>query len=67
MVGCEVAEQRIDSGLAALIVGTMPIWVAAMEAAGVVPRMVEGQRDNIKITVATDLALAALYLENREP
>jgi drug/metabolite transporter (DMT)-like permease len=26
------AEQRIDSGLAALIVGTMPIWVAAMEA-----------------------------------
>lgn len=40
---------------------------SAMEAAGVVPRMVEGQRDNIKITVATDLALAALYLENREP
>ncbi len=27
------AEQRVDSGLAALIVGTMPIWVAAMEAA----------------------------------
>jgi drug/metabolite transporter (DMT)-like permease len=26
------AEQRIDSGLAALVVGTMPIWVAAMEA-----------------------------------
>ena len=26
------AEQRIDSGLAALIVGTMPIWVAGMEA-----------------------------------
>lgn len=26
------AEQRVDSGLAALIVGTMPIWVAAMEA-----------------------------------
>ena len=26
------AEQRVDSGLAALIVGTMPIWVAMMEA-----------------------------------
>jgi drug/metabolite transporter (DMT)-like permease len=26
------AEQRVDSGLAALIVGSMPIWVAAMEA-----------------------------------
>jgi drug/metabolite transporter (DMT)-like permease len=26
------AEQRIDSGLAALIVGTMPIWVAMMES-----------------------------------
>ncbi len=27
------AEQRVDSGLAALIIGTMPIWVALMEAA----------------------------------
>lgn len=27
------AEQRVDSGLAALVVGTMPMWVAAMEAA----------------------------------
>jgi drug/metabolite transporter (DMT)-like permease len=26
------AEQRIDSGLAALIIGTMPIWVALMES-----------------------------------
>ena len=26
------AEQRIDSGLAALIVGSMPIWVALMES-----------------------------------
>lgn len=26
------AEQRVDSGLAALIVGTMPIWVALMES-----------------------------------
>lgn len=30
------AEQRVDSGLAALIVGTMPIWVATME--GVIDR-----------------------------
>jgi drug/metabolite transporter (DMT)-like permease len=27
------AEQRVDSGLAALVVGTMPIWVAVMEGA----------------------------------
>ena len=26
------AEQRVDSGLAALIVGTMPMWVALMES-----------------------------------
>jgi drug/metabolite transporter (DMT)-like permease len=26
------AEQHVDSGLAALIVGTMPMWVAAMES-----------------------------------
>lgn len=38
---------------------------SAMEAAGFTPRMVGGQRDNIKITVASDLALAAFYLENR--
>ena len=31
--GVNWAEQRIDSGLAALIIGTMPIWVAIMEAA----------------------------------
>jgi 2-C-methyl-D-erythritol 4-phosphate cytidylyltransferase len=38
---------------------------SAMEAAGFTPRMVEGQRDNIKITVASDLALAAFYLERQ--
>jgi drug/metabolite transporter (DMT)-like permease len=26
------AEQRVDSGLAALIVGSMPMWVALMES-----------------------------------
>lgn len=31
--GVNWAEQRVDSGLVALIVGTMPIWVAVMEAA----------------------------------
>lgn len=30
--GVNWAEQRIDSGLAALIVGTMPMWVALAEA-----------------------------------
>lgn len=30
--GVNWAEQRVDSGLAALIVGTMPIWVALMES-----------------------------------
>jgi 2-C-methyl-D-erythritol 4-phosphate cytidylyltransferase len=38
---------------------------SAMEAAGFTPWMVEGQRDNIKITVASDLALAAFYLEKQ--
>lgn len=34
----------------------------AMELAGHRPRMVEGHRDNIKITLPADLALAAFYL-----
>jgi len=40
---------------------------SAMELAGVQPRMVQGQRDNIKITVAADLELAAFYLQARKP
>jgi 2-C-methyl-D-erythritol 4-phosphate cytidylyltransferase len=36
---------------------------SAMELAGYQPRMVQGQRDNIKITVASDLELAAFYLQ----
>jgi 2-C-methyl-D-erythritol 4-phosphate cytidylyltransferase len=35
---------------------------SAMEAAGHVPMMIEGHRDNLKITRPEDLALAAFYL-----
>jgi len=38
---------------------------SAMEHAGYQPRMVQGQRDNIKITVPADLELAAWYLQAR--
>jgi 2-C-methyl-D-erythritol 4-phosphate cytidylyltransferase len=37
----------------------------AMELAGFSPRMVQGSRDNIKITLPADLALAAFYLQTR--
>jgi 2-C-methyl-D-erythritol 4-phosphate cytidylyltransferase len=40
---------------------------SAMELAGYRPRMVQGQRDNIKITVPSDLELAAFYLQTRTP
>jgi 2-C-methyl-D-erythritol 4-phosphate cytidylyltransferase len=39
----------------------------AMELAGYRPRMVQGARDNIKITVPSDLALAAFYLHAGAP
>ena len=39
---------------------------SAMELAGYLPRMVQGQRDNIKITVPSDLELAAFYLQARK-
>ena len=38
---------------------------AAMELAGHRPRMIQGHRDNIKITLPADLALAAFYLQAR--
>jgi 2-C-methyl-D-erythritol 4-phosphate cytidylyltransferase len=38
---------------------------SAMELAGYPPRLVQGHRDNIKITVPSDLALAAFYLQSR--
>ena len=40
---------------------------SAMELAGVQPQMVQGHRDNIKITVPADLELAAFYLQARKP
>ena len=39
---------------------------SAMELAGYQPQMARGQRDNIKITVPSDLELAAFYLQTRE-
>jgi 2-C-methyl-D-erythritol 4-phosphate cytidylyltransferase len=39
----------------------------AMELAGYRPRMVQGARDNLKITVPSDLPLAAFYLQSRGP
>jgi 2-C-methyl-D-erythritol 4-phosphate cytidylyltransferase len=39
---------------------------SAMELAGYQPCMVQGQRDNIKITVPSDLELAAFYLQARK-
>ncbi|MEN8106473.1 MAG: 2-C-methyl-D-erythritol 4-phosphate cytidylyltransferase [Pseudomonadota bacterium] len=54
----------LQQGIAAGI--SLTDEASAMEAAGYTPRMVEGHRDNIKITVASDLALAAHYLENRD-
>ena len=39
---------------------------SAMERAGYQPQMVQGQRDNIKITVPSDLEQAAFYLQTRE-
>ena len=44
---------------------TLTDEASAMEAAGYAPRMVEGQRDNIKITVAADLQLAGFYLQRQ--
>ena len=52
----EALQQGIRSGI------TLTDEASAMEAAGFTPRMVEGRRDNIKITVASDLELAGFYL-----
>ena len=38
---------------------------AALEAAGLTPRLVEGRADNLKITRPEDLALAEFYLTHR--
>jgi 2-C-methyl-D-erythritol 4-phosphate cytidylyltransferase len=39
---------------------------AAVERAGLVPRMVEGSVDNIKVTRPQDLPLAEFFLARRE-
>jgi drug/metabolite transporter (DMT)-like permease len=50
------AEQRIDSGLAALIVGTMPIWVALMEA------VVDRRRPSLLLIGSLIMGFAGLAL-----
>ena len=52
-------QQAIDNGQA------VTDEANAMELAGYRPRMVQGSRDNIKITVPSDLPLAAFYLQSR--
>jgi 2-C-methyl-D-erythritol 4-phosphate cytidylyltransferase len=52
-------QQAIDKGC------MVTDEASAMELAGYPPRMVQGARDNIKITLPSDLALAAFYLESR--
>ena len=53
-------QQAIGSGQ------TVTDEANAMELAGYRPRMVQGSRDNIKITVPSDLPLAAFYLQSRQ-
>jgi len=55
-------QQAIDGGC------MVTDEASAMELAGYPPRMVQGRRDNIKITLPSDLELAAFYLQSgREP
>ena len=57
---CEALERAHRAGL------VVTDEAQAMEAAGALPRMVEGSADNIKITRAEDLELAALFLARQE-
>ena len=50
------AEQRIDSGLAALIVGTMPIWVAMMES------LMDRRRPTLLLAVSLVVGFAGLVV-----
>jgi drug/metabolite transporter (DMT)-like permease len=50
------AEQRIDSGLAALIVGTMPIWVALMES------LIERRRPSFLLSSSLVVGFAGLVV-----
>jgi 2-C-methyl-D-erythritol 4-phosphate cytidylyltransferase len=57
---CAALQQAIDRGRA------VTDEANAMELAGYRPRMVQGARDNIKITVPADLPLAEFYLQSRQ-
>jgi drug/metabolite transporter (DMT)-like permease len=50
------AEQRIDSGLAALIVGTMPIWVALMES------LIDRRRPSLLLTASLVVGFGGLVV-----
>jgi len=50
------AEQRIDSGLAALIVGTMPIWVAIMES------LIDRRRPSLLLSVSLVVGFGGLVV-----
>ena len=50
------AEQRIDSGLAALIVGTMPIWVAMMES------LIDRRRPSLLLSVSLVVGFGGLLV-----
>jgi drug/metabolite transporter (DMT)-like permease len=50
------AEQRIDSGLAALIVGTMPIWVALMES------LIDRRRPSLLLSASLVVGFAGLVV-----
>jgi drug/metabolite transporter (DMT)-like permease len=50
------AEQRIDSGLAALIVGTMPIWVALMES------LIDRRRPSFLLSASLVVGFAGLVV-----
>jgi drug/metabolite transporter (DMT)-like permease len=50
------AEQRIDSGLAALIVGTMPIWVALMES------LIDRRRPSLLLSVSLVVGFGGLVV-----
>ncbi|MGD2111934.1 MAG: 2-C-methyl-D-erythritol 4-phosphate cytidylyltransferase [Gammaproteobacteria bacterium] len=57
----------LDAALAAAIDAGVALTdeASAMEHAGHAPRMVQGSRDNIKITLPADLGLASYYLHAR--
>jgi drug/metabolite transporter (DMT)-like permease len=48
------AEQRIDSGLAALVVGAMPMWVVVMESA------LDRRRPSFRLVAAVGVGFAGL-------